>query len=145
MYFYSICACDYHQLLTIKLQAICREFLPYLDEDDSKEEEAKLVELEKGGGELTPEEREAAAKPTDAGDYWTPWDTFRVAQRLFADEVAQVDGGSRDKTNKKAFGNRTIAIRKWFNELPRSKVEEAEQVAIKWNKEGAPNKDKMLM
>ena len=103
------------------------------------------MQLEKGGGELTPEEREAAAKPTDAGDYWTPSDTFRVAQRLFADEVSQIDRGSRDKKNKKTFSNRTVAIQKWFNELPKTKVEEAEQVAKKWNLEGAPNKDKMLM
>lgn len=131
--------------MTIKLKAICREFLPYLDNDDRKEEKAKLKQLNKSEEDLTPEEREAAARPTDAGDYWKKWDAFRVAQRLFSNEAAQVDEGSRDKTNKKAFGNRTVAIRKWFNELPRSKVEEAEKVAEKWNSEGAPDKGKMLM
>lgn len=130
--------------MVINLQAICREFLPYLDDDDSKVEEAKLVQLENGDKDMTSEEREAAAKPTDAGDYWKPWDVYRVAQRLFSDEVALVDEGSRDKTNKKTLGNRTAAIRKWFNELPKSKLEEAERVAVKWNAEGAPDHGKML-
>ena len=104
-----------------------------------------MVQLEKGKNDLTPEEREAAARPIDAGDYWAEWDAFRVAQRLFADEVAEIDSGSRDKQNKKTIGNRTVVIRKWFNELPKSKLDEAEKVAEKWNSEGAPNKDKMSM
>jgi hypothetical protein len=88
---------------------IWREFLPYLEDDDREDEEAKLVLRENAGEEWTSEECEAAARPMDAGDYWTPWDTFRVAQRLFAEEVAHADG-SRDKGNKKTFGNRTVAI-----------------------------------
>ena len=103
------------------------------------------MQLEESGEDLTPEDREAAARPIDAGDYWSLWDTFRVAQCLFSNEVAQIDSRSRDKADKKTFGNRTVAIRKWFNELPKSKVEEAERVCKKWNSEGAPNKDKMLM
>ena len=94
--------------------------------------------------DLTPEEREAATRPTDAGKYWKLWDAFRAAQQLFPDEVAQIDSASRDKTNKKTLGNRTAALRKWFNQLPRSKVEEAEKAAAKWNLEGTPNQDKML-
>jgi hypothetical protein len=95
--------------------------------------------------DLTPEEHEAAARPTNAGDYWTKWDAFRAAQRIFSKVVAQVDGGSRDKTIKKTMGKRTVAIRKWFDELPRSKLEEAKKAAEKWNTEGAPDKDKMAM
>lgn len=92
----------------------------------------------------TPKEREANARPIHAGEYWSEWNAFRVAQRLFSNEVAEIDA-RRDKTNKKTFGKRTVAIRKWFNELPRSKREEAQNVAAKWNSEGAPDKDKMLM
>lgn len=103
------------------------------------------MRLEKGGEYITPEEREAAARPTDAGDYWKEWDAFRVAQRLFPDEVADIDNASRDKTDKKAFGNRTSALRKWFKELPTSKEEEVKAAAAKWNLEGAPDKDKMSM
>lgn len=127
------------------MQAIYREFLPYLDDNDCREEEARLAQLEGGEEDLTPEEREANARPTDCRDYWKAWDAFRVAQRLFSNEVAQVDGGSRDKTDKKSLGKRTVAIRKWFNELPKSKKEEAEKVAAKWNLEGAPDADKMYM
>lgn len=126
------------------MQAIRRDFLPYLDDDDSKEE-AELILLEKGEEDLTPEEREAGARPTNAGDYWKRWDAFRVAQRIFADEVTLIDEACRDKRNKKTFGKRTAAVRKWFNELPRSKVEEAEMVAAKWNSDGASDKDKMLV
>lgn len=127
------------------MQAICREFLPWLDTADRQEEELRLVLLEESGEDMTPEECEAAARPNDAGDYWTPWDIFRIAQQIFADEVAQIDGGSRDKTDKKTFGNRTVAICKWFNKLPKSKIEEPEKAITKWNSEGAPNKDKMLV
>lgn len=116
-----------------------------MDDDDKKEEEAKLVQLEGGEEDLTAEEREAIARPIDAGDYWKEWDGFRVAQRLFADEVAQIDSASRDKTNKKTIGNRTVAIRNWYKELPISKKEEADRVAKKWNLEGASDKDKMHM
>ena len=80
--------------MAINLQAICREFLPYLDDDDSKEEEGKLVQLEKGEEDLTPEEHKAAARPADVGDFWKKWDAFRVAQLLFSEEVAQVDEAS---------------------------------------------------
>ena len=44
--------------------------------------------------------------------YWNAWDSFHVAQRLFADEVAKIDAVSQDKKDKKTFGNRTVAIRK---------------------------------
>jgi hypothetical protein len=131
--------------LAINLQAICREFLPYLDDDDRKEEEAKLQQLEEAGKELTEDDREAVARPTDAGDYWKEWDEYRVAQRLFADEVALIDHGSRDKTDKTTLGKRTVAVRKWFKELPSSKLEEAKRVAKKWNAEGVSDKAKMLV
>jgi hypothetical protein len=141
---HSHVAATYHWQLNF--QEIRREFLPYLDDDDSKEEEANLVQLEKGKkDQTTPKEREAAARPTNAGDYWAEWDAFHVAQRLFADEVAEIDSGSQDKKNKKTFGNCTVVIRKWFNELPESKVDEAMKVAKKWNFKGGSNKDKMLM
>ena len=101
--------------------------------------------MEQEDTELTAQEREAAARPTDAGDYWTSWNAFRTAQRLFSEDVAQVDADSRDKKNKKAFGARTVAVRDWFNNLPKSKMDEAERVAKKWNEEGTPSKDKMNM
>ena len=102
-----------------------------MDDDDHKEEETKLVQLEKGKKGLNAEECEAAARPTNAEDYWTEWDAFCVAQQLFADEVNEIDSWSHDKKNKKTFGNYTVVIRNWFNSLPNSKVEEAAKVAEK--------------
>jgi len=61
------------------------------------------------------------------------------------DEVTQVDKESQGKTNKKTFGNHTATIWNWFDNLPESKVKEAEQVATKWNIEGAPDKEKISM
>ena len=114
-----------------------------MDNNDRKAEEAKLAEHE--NDPPTPELREAKARPLDAGDYRNLWDAYGAAQRLFAREVGRVDEESRDKKDKKALGKRTIAIRKWFDELPKSKMEEAEAAAKKWNSEGARNKEKMHM
>lgn len=127
----------------MNLQAILREFHPHLEDDDSTEEEAELALLENEEEGLTPEDCEVPARPIHAGGYWKKWDGFRAAQQLYADEVFQVDSKSRDKTNKSTFGKRTGAIRKWYNELPKSKKDEAERVAEVWNSEGAPNDDKM--
>ena len=38
--------------------------------------------------------------------------------------------------NKKTLSDCTIAVRKWFNELPPSKLEKAKKAAEKWNSEG---------
>lgn len=91
---------------------------------------------------LGPEDCEAAAQPSDAGDYWAEWNTFHVAQRLFADKVAKVNSNARDKLDKKTLGTHTVAVRKWFNDLPKSKLQEAENMAAKWNKLGCPDKEK---
>jgi hypothetical protein len=98
-----------------------------------------------GRSDMTPEEREAAARPTEAGDYWSKWNTFRAAQRLFSDEVARIDSACRDKKDKKDLGKRTVAIQDWFGKLPQSQREEAANAAEKWNTEGASNKAKMNM
>ena len=90
----------------------------------------------------TPEDREAAAQPSDAGDYWVEWNTFHVAQQLFADEVAKVDSDARDTLNKKTLGTRTVAVRKCFNDLLKSKLQEAENAAAKWNELSCPDKEK---
>ena len=108
-------------------------------------EEARAVRLKEGEEFVSPEEREAAARPDDAGDYRKLFDAFTAAQRLWSSEVAEIDSACRDKLNKNTMGNRTTAIRKWYNELPKSKMEEAEKAAAKWNALGCPSKDKMLM
>ena len=136
-----------YQLLTINLKAICREFLPHLDEEHCKAEQVRLnlnQDLDSHRN-LTPKKCEAQAKPTDAGLYWKKWNSFRAAKHLFADKVVEIDSNSRDKTKKKEFGKYTIAINAWFNGLPESKLKEAEEAAAKWNSEGASDKEKMQM
>jgi hypothetical protein len=107
------------------------------------EEEGRLVRLEKGEEYMTPVEREAAAKPVYAGAYWKPFNGLRAATLLWPDEVALVDGTSRDKKDKKSIGKRTSAVQKWFKELSQSRKDEAENAAKKWNFEGAPDKERM--
>lgn len=131
------------QLLLLILQAIRRGFFYYLDDDEHNEEKAKLRLLRNTGQYQTAEEREIVAKPPYAGQYWKPFNTFRAAERIFSDEVALIDEACRDKTSKKDLGNRTIAIREWFDNLPESKLEEAEKAATKWNDEGVLDKDRM--
>jgi hypothetical protein len=60
------------------LQAICKEFLPYLNKDNRIKEKAKLEQLKKGKKYLIPEEHKVAARPIDAGSYWTLWNPFCV-------------------------------------------------------------------
>lgn len=116
--------------------------LCHLEDDDSEKE---LEQGQMGTSDMTPEEREAAARPTEAGEYWKQWNAFRAAQRLFSDEVARIDEICRDKKNKKDLGKRTAALHDWFRKLSESQVDEAENVADKWNTEGASDKGKMNM
>lgn len=76
-----------------------------------------------------------------AGEYNKPWDAYRAAQRLFKNEVQEIDNASRDKNDKKNFGARTRALREWWNTLPKEKKDEAEATTKKWN-EGGADKDK---
>ena len=94
-------------------------------------------------GNLTPEEHEAQAKPTDARLYWKKWNKFQAVQHLFADEVAEINKNCRNKTNKKDLGKHTTAINTWFKALSESKLKEAKNAAAKWNSEGTSYKEKM--
>ena len=101
-----------------------------------------MIEALASADPLTPEDCEATAWPSDVGDYWTEWNPFRVAQQPFADKVAQVDGDAQDKLNKKMLGARMVVVRKWFNDLPKSKLEGTEKVATSCNKLGCPDEEK---
>jgi hypothetical protein len=80
-------------------------------------------------GNLTPEEREAAAKPTAAGDYWREWDAFRAAQRLFADEIDEIDKNSRNKKKTRRI---------WVNTQSLSRHGLAIFRRVKWRKQRRP-------
>ena len=94
---------------------------------------------------MTPEEREAAARPENAGEYREPFNAFRAAQLLWSDEVVEIDSLCRDKIKKTDIGKRTVAIKKWFKELPKNKLKEAEDASIKWNSLGCPDRKRMHM
>lgn len=105
---------------------------------EQEDEEAVIRTLEERRSNLlTAEDREAVARPTQAGDFHKPWDGFRVAQRIFKDEADEIDRTVRDKNDKKNFGARTRALREWWKTLPQQQKEEAETVAAKWNASGA--------
>lgn len=97
--------------------------------------------MEKTRITLNAEDREIAARPTQAGEYTKPWDAYRAAQRLFKEEVDELDELSRDKKDKNSFGARTKALREWWSTLSKEKKDEAEAAAKKWN-EGGANKAK---
>jgi hypothetical protein len=112
-----------------------------VDADDSEVEPEQDEVM--GRSDMTPEDREAAARPIEAGQYWKEWNALRAAQRLFSDEVAVIDAACRNKKNKKDLGKRTVAINKWWSEQSESRKIEAENVAAKWNADGASDKGKM--
>jgi predicted RNA-binding protein with RPS1 domain len=122
------------------LQAIRKEFLKDLPEDDREEEEAVIEALEakKNESKLSVEERELAARPDKAGDYRRPWDAYRAACRLFKEELDALDKSTRDHNDKSTFGKRTKTAHEWFDGLSKQKKREAELAAEKWNAGGAP-------
>lgn len=104
-----------------------------------------MAQLEKGEEYLTPEQREAITKPVFAGDYWHKFDGCRAAEKLWAEEFAQVDREGRNVSEKSSIGQHAAIKKKWYDMLPTSKKEEAEKAAAKWNAEGAEDKNRMSM
>jgi hypothetical protein len=73
--------------------------------------------LEQTRNTLTAEDREIAARPTHAGEHTKPWDAYCAVQRLFKEEVDQLDELSRDKKDKNSFSVHTKALREWWSTL----------------------------
>jgi hypothetical protein len=122
---------------------IRKEFLNHLDEDEQEEEREIIKALEDYlQDKSTAKDPEAAARPTEAGDYRRPWDGFRAGCRLFKEEIDKMDKQGRDPSDKTSFGTRTKITRDWWNNLPEEKRLEAERVAKKWNEQGVGNQEK---
>ena len=65
------------------------------------DEELSICEaLEQTSTTLNAEDREIGARPTQAGEYTKPWDAYRTVQRLFKEEVDELDKLSRDKRTR---------------------------------------------
>ncbi|KAG1726473.1 hypothetical protein EDB19DRAFT_1914608 [Suillus lakei] len=88
---------------------------------------------------VSPEQREVAARPKDAGFYkkeLTDWD---VAQKLFKVEMDDYDKEEQSKLGvKRSIKFRMGHARDWFNDMSRAERKEVEDAKDKWNKEGAP-------
>lgn len=93
---------------------------------------------------ISAKEWEAATRPHKAGEYKREWDAFRVACRLFKEELDTLDMSTRDQKDRSTFGKRTKTAHKWFDLLPKEKKREAEKVAVQWNQEGAPKQQQVV-
>ncbi|KAG1858927.1 hypothetical protein F4604DRAFT_2037785 [Suillus subluteus] len=122
-------------------KAIRHYYLQFLtDEEDIRAEQEILGdEQEQEPCGVSPEEREAAARPKDAGFYkkeLTDWD---VAQKLFKVEMDDYDKEEQSKLGvKHSIKYCTGHARDWFNDMSPAQRKEVEDAKAKWNNEGAP-------
>ncbi|KAG1832273.1 hypothetical protein F4604DRAFT_1946218 [Suillus subluteus] len=122
-------------------RAIRRYYLQFItDEDDRRAEEEILGDnQEEDQSGVSPEEREANARPKDASFYkkkLTDWD---VAQKLFKQEIDDFDKGEQRKMGvPHSIKHRTGHARQWFNNMTSAQQKEVQQARDKWNEEGAP-------
>ncbi|KAG2137130.1 uncharacterized protein EDB93DRAFT_1253740 [Suillus bovinus] len=122
-------------------KAIRRYYLQFLTDEDDLRLEEKLLgdELEDEISTLSPEEREAAARPKDAAFYKkavTDWD---VAQKLFKQEIDEYDKEEQAKLGvKNEIKYRTGHTRDWFKNMTPAQQKEVENAREKWNRDSAP-------
>lgn len=96
-------------------------------------------EQEDGTFSLSPEEREAGARPKDAAFYKKEVGDWDVAQRLFKQEIDEYDKEEQAKLGvKNEIKYRTGHARNWFKNMTPAQRKEVENAREKWNKEGAP-------
>ncbi|KAG1848563.1 hypothetical protein F4604DRAFT_1687673 [Suillus subluteus] len=88
---------------------------------------------------VSPEEREVAARPKDAGFYkkeLTDWD---VMQKLFKEEMHDYDKEEQSKLGvKHLIKFHTGHTRDWFKNMSPAQWKEVENAKDKWNNKGAP-------
>ncbi|KAG1764088.1 hypothetical protein EV702DRAFT_1216922 [Suillus placidus] len=122
-------------------KAIRRYYLQFLtNEDDIRAEEQILGdEQDRETCGVSPEEREVAARPKDAGFYKKELSDWDVAQKLFKAEMDDYDKEEQSKLGvKHSIKFRTGHARDWFNNMSPAQRKEVEDAKDKWNNEGAP-------
>jgi hypothetical protein len=122
-------------------KAIRRYYRQFLtDEDDIRAEEELLGdEPEDEPSGLSPEEREAVARPKDAGFYKKEARDWDVAQKLFKQDMDEYDKEEQAKLGvKNEIKYRTRHARDWFKNMTDAQWTEVENAKEKWNREGAP-------
>jgi hypothetical protein len=88
---------------------------------------------------VSPEEREGAACPKDAGFYKKEATSFDVAQKLFKQEIDCYDKEEQSKLGvKNSIKFHTGHARDWFKNMTPAQQKEVEDAKEKWNREGAP-------
>ncbi|KAG1778004.1 hypothetical protein EV702DRAFT_1196803 [Suillus placidus] len=128
-------------------KAIRRYYRQFLtDEDDILAEEELLGdEPENDNFGLSPEEREAAARPKDAAFYKKEVSDWDVAQKLFKQEIDQYDKEEQVKLGvKNEIKYRTGHARDWFRNMTPAQRKEVEDAQEKWNREGAPPESQVI-
>jgi hypothetical protein len=115
-------------------KAIRCYYLQFLTDEEDIQAEQEIL----GDGQdqepcgVSPEQREAAAHPKDAGFYkkeLTDWDV----------EMDDYDKKEQSKLGvKHSIKFHTGHTRDWFNDMSPAQWKEVENVKDKWNKEGAP-------
>ncbi|KAG2130404.1 hypothetical protein DEU56DRAFT_914835, partial [Suillus clintonianus] len=114
-------------------KAIRRYYLQFLTDADDRHAEQEVLgdEPEEEPSGVSPEDRELAARPKDAGFYKKELNAWDVAQKLFKQEMDDYD---KEQQRRKATGH----AREWFNNMTSAHRKEVEEARDKWNREGAP-------
>lgn len=95
-------------------------------------------ELEEEPSGVSPEDRELAARPKEAGFYKKELNTWDVAQKLFKQEMDDYDKEQQQKKGvQHSIKYRTAHAREWFNNMTSAHRKEVEEARDKWNREGA--------
>ncbi|KAG1901604.1 uncharacterized protein F5891DRAFT_979420 [Suillus fuscotomentosus] len=110
------------------------------DKNDRRAEEDILRNDQEGDQSgVSPEEREANARPKDALFYkkqLTDWD---ITQKLFRQEIDNYDKEEQQKMGiTHSIRHHMGHARKWFNNMTPAQKKDVQQAKDKWNEEGAP-------
>ncbi|KAG1863116.1 hypothetical protein F4604DRAFT_1683705 [Suillus subluteus] len=122
-------------------KAIRRYYLQFLTDTDDRRAEQEVLgdEPEEEPSGVSPEDRELAARPKDAGFYKKELNAWDVAQKLFKQEMDDYDKEQQQKKGMQhSIKYRTGHAREWFNNMTSAHQKEVEEARDKWNREGAP-------
>lgn len=122
------------------VQAIRTYYYNIIDSDSDSEKSDKEAEPDvEDDPDVTPEEREAVARPKTAQFYKKECNEWDVAQKLFKQEMNDYDKAERaNKRLGESIKYRMGHAREWFRQMTAEQEKEVKEAMEKWNKEGAP-------
>ncbi|KAG2089641.1 hypothetical protein BD769DRAFT_1679873 [Suillus cothurnatus] len=129
-------------------KAIQRYYLQFLMDMDDRHNEQEILgddsELEEEPC-MSPEDRELAARPKDAGFYKKELNAWNVTQKLFKQEMDNYDKEQQQKKGiQHSIKDRTGHAREWFNSITSAHRKEVEDMRDKWNRKGAPAESQVM-